>query len=1143
MENSKRAAAIGLLVALCAFAAAPPAWTQTSATGQIVGTVQDPSKAVVPNATVTVSNAATGLERTATTSSMGSYAISLLPPGSYTVTVTAAGFKTQSMANVAVAVASTAALNVTLQIGATSQTVTVQESGEMLQTQDAANGTTVNERTVPALPLTNRNYTQILALSPGVVGQVPNAATLGKNSVDVNVNGGRIMDNSYQMDGQDASNLQTQGTAGVVSVGGISIPNPDSIQEFKVQTSLYDAAYGRGSGANVDVVTKAGTDQFHGDLFEFARNDVFNANDFFLNRNGQHRPVLKQHQFGGTLGGPVVKDRLFFFGSYQGTLQTNGEGSSSLASVVLPPLTSDRSAATLGTEFCGQKGKFGGVGVACDGSNINPVALKLLNTKLSSGQFFIPTPQVIESNGSGFSVFSIPSTFREDQFLVNTDYVLAKHRIAERFFWSRAPELQSFTSSNVPGSGINALFLNINSSIKDTYLVSPSVVNEASIGYHRTYGRIDSLTPVKSADIGISPSCNNPIMPIITVQGSFELGGNFNDGQYTVSQTYAAQDQISWIKGRNDIRAGVGFERVALPFADPAVNRGDMTFLSFPDFLLGMSAAQNGSPFSNLFTSDGLCGDTQRHFRVNDWTSFFQDDLRVSSHLTLNLGVRYDVYGQSSDTTGHLVDFWPQLANNDFSSGGTLTGLIAASNFPGTLPAGVARNSNETFAGNPYAWGAVQPRFGFAWQPGFNNRLVLRGGYGLYYSRTSINDAFQLITSPPFFLRQTNSGVLNAAATFQVPFNPGPPAFSAFPVWVQRTANTQLSLASINPDWTPPLSNQWGLSVEYGFTPSTMLQVGYVGTNGQRIELTRSINEAFLASPSNPVNGVTTNTLANARQRVTFLGYSPGGLGQAAEIGSSMYHSLQTSLLKRMSRGLQFQVAYTYGKAMTDATGFGTFPSGGGLQNDVRHPGENWGPADFDRRQRFVANYLWNLPSYRKAAGFAGKMLSGWGASGVITVQTGPTLTFTDNRSGTIFGFSGQRAQLCSGATYGSIPTSGSVQSRLSNFFNASAFCPPAAIGNGFAYGTTGRGITVGPGQHNLDMAIFKTTKIPGFTEASSLEFRAEFYNTFNTPQFSSTTTTQFSTPMTVVGSANFGQITSTSVSPRLIQFGLKYIF
>src|SRR5882724_1647865 len=407
--------AFAFLAAFLLLISGSAASAQTAATGQIAGTVIDPVKGSVPDAVVTVKNDATGVVRTVRTGADGDYVVPLLPPGNYSVTVAAPGFKTQTNTNVVVEVATTATANIKLQLGEASQSVTVEATAVVLQTDSATNGGVVNDKTVPALPLSSRNYTQILDLQPGVSGSVPNAASLGKNSVDVFVNGGRIMDNSYQMDGQDVGNMETQGTGSILSIGGISIPSPDAIQEFKVQTSLYDASYGRGAGANVNVVTKSGTDRIHGVVFEFVRNNKFNANDFFLNAAGQPRPELKQNQFGGTIGGPILKQKLFYFGSYQGTRQVNGQGSSSLSNTILPVLPADRTAATLGATFGGLSGANGGT-IAADGSNINPVALALLNTKLANGNFLIPSApsdQGPDTQGGpqGKASFSLPSRF------------------------------------------------------------------------------------------------------------------------------------------------------------------------------------------------------------------------------------------------------------------------------------------------------------------------------------------------------------------------------------------------------------------------------------------------------------------------------------------------------------------------------------------------------------------------------------------------------------------------------------------------------------------------------------------------------------------------------------------------------------
>jgi hypothetical protein len=1119
-----------------------PCWGQTAATGQITGTVFDPQKAVVARAVVTAKDPSTGLSRQVVSSAAGDYSLPLLPPGSYAVTVEAAGFETQTSTNINVQVATTTTLDFSLRIGAGTQQVRVEATAELLQLKETANGDTTTGRTVSELPLTNRNYTQILGLNPGVASVVPNAAALGKNNVDVNVNGSRVMDNSYEMDGQDLSNLETQGTTNTVSIGGISVPSPDAIMEFKVQTSLYDAAYGRGSGANVDVVTKSGTDSIHGDLFEFLRNTALDANDYFLNVAGQPRPIMRQNQFGGTVGGAIIKHKLFYFGSYQGTYQTDGEGAGSIESVVLPPLTNNRSAATLGTEFCGQVGKFGGAAVACNGSNINPIALTLLNLKLPNGQYFIPTPQIIQANGTGLSVASVPSIYHENQYMANMDYVVSnKQRISEKLFLAKAPEIASFTTSNVPGSGITGIFRNENAALDDTYVATPNLINEASAGYHRTYGIIATNTPVTAADLGITPPCNDPVMPTITVAGSFELGGSGNDQQDTVSQTFAAQDQISWVKGKHTIRAGFGWERVANPTADPGTTRGSLTFESFPDFLLGMSAAQNGSLYSNVFASSGSCGNSAHSYRTTDLDTYVQDDYAITSKLTLNVGVRWEVYGAVSDATGRTVNFDPALAVMNPGSTPTLQGYVVASNFPYMIPAGVTVNNNSTYTANPQSIGNVGPRIGLAYQP--FHKVVIRGGFGIYYSRTSVNDAFHLFSNPPFYHSASNSGTLNSNATFQNPFNPAPPSYNSFPLWFPYSSSTAYSVTTVPVNFHSPDADQYSLNVQYQVTNTMMLQIGYVGTRGQHIQVTQALNQAVLASTTTPVNGITTNTVSNAPQRVPYIGFSPTGLSNWAQIGESDYNGLQSMLTKRLGHGLQFQASYTYSKAMTDVTGSGTFPNGGSLYDNNLDLRQSWGPADFDTRHRFVTNLVYNLPVVANDRGFVGRVLSDWSLSGVIVIQSGPPLTFTDSRSGTIYGSSSQLAQLCPGETSANIITPGSVQSKLNDYFSAAAFCAPPTIGNGFGFGNTVRGIVYGPGQHNADLAVVKEIPIKGLTDGTHLEFRAEFFNAFNTPQFASTTTVQGATQPTSVGSLNFGQINTMSVAPRLIQFGLKYIF
>jgi hypothetical protein len=1120
---------------------------QTASTGQLVGEVTDPSGAAIPGAGITAKEMATGATRTVTTDRLGHYVVPLLPPGAYSLTATATGFATSAANNITVPAATSTTLNLQLAVGSAQQTVTVESNSEMLQTENSALGQTTDTTTVTSLPLTSRNFTEILQLNPGVASNLPNAASLGKGTVDVNVNGARVSDNGYQLDGQDALNLQVQGSAGILAESGVSIPNPDAIEEFRVQTGAYDASYGRSAGGNVDLVTKTGTNQFHGDIFEFLRNTDLNANDFFRNSIGQARPVLRQNQFGGIFGGPIVKNKLFFFVSYQGTRQTNGLGSTSLQSVRMPLLSADasgRTAAALGAEFGGQAGQQGGAKIASDGSNINPIALTLLNTKLPDGSYLIPAPQVVlqatNVNTGGFSSFSLPSTFNEDQALGNIDFTpTPKQKVSERYFWARDYTYSAFSTTDLPGAPATNLNENTNLALKYSYIFSPTMIDQVSAGYHRIYGLVSSLYPITNAQLGMVPSCSSqPISPIISVSGTFTLGGTFNDGQWANTKGYQIGDQFTWIHGMHNIKVGFDLETTSLPFADPETTRGTIGFSTFPDFLLGMSAAQNGSAYSNLSSARSLCGDAGKEFKETDYAFYAQDDIHVTRTLTINAGLRWDAYGEISDTKGKFAAFWPQLATNDFPASGNLyTGFIVPANYVshyGQPPTGVAVNSNNTFAQNPVSYRNVGPRVGFSWSA--MPRLVVRGGYGIYYARTSANDAYQFVGDPPFEISQSNSATLAAAGTFQNPWPPSaPPLASDYPTFLPRTQSSQLTLNLPGPVFTPPTVQQYSANIQYQVTSSTMIQAGYVGTKSTHLEGTQNINQAGLAvnSASSLAPGFTgpTTAAANINARRPYLGFSTVSLAQ--EIFISNYNGLQVVVQRRMRRGLQGQIAYTFSKTLTDDTGNGTFPGTGGVSGDALHPLNGYGPASYETPHRIVGNFVWQAPSTGK--GFTGALRNGWMLSGVVTVQSGNPLTFTNGAFTNIFGGT-SRAQMCPGFTYGSIATPGGVDTKLNNYFNINSLnCAPAAIGNGYGWGSSGVGIVLGPPESASDFSVGRTFHVPGPTEASNVQFRAEFYNAFNHPNFSN--------PGTTVNSSSFGQITSMSVAPRLVQFGLKFVF
>src|SRR6516225_3895111 len=424
---------------------------QTASTGAVMGVTLDPSGAVLGGVSVSLTRDEGTEERSVTSDQNGRFAFLLLPSGTYELQANKPNFKPLDLPRVQVYVTETLTIELHLELATREEQVEVSSTPSTVQLDTAALGRTVNEGMLSHLPLVTRNYTQIAGLSPGVVAGVYNAgelgrggtalSQLGKSNDGVYVNGTRSYDNNWQLDGISVSDVQSSGSIS----GGIPIPNPDTLQEFKVQTGLYDATFGRGTGANVSVITRNGSDNFHGSVFEFLRNNIFNANDFFRNETAQPRPDLKQNQFGGALGGPIERDRLFLFGSYQGTRQVNGlaSGQARLACTATlsePPLTNDRSAVALGHLFGGMSGALGGIAVDPSGSNINPVALALLNFKLPDGSFLVPTPQIIDPSkpfaSQGFSAFSEPCHFNENQVLFNMDYTgLPKTHLATRFFF------------------------------------------------------------------------------------------------------------------------------------------------------------------------------------------------------------------------------------------------------------------------------------------------------------------------------------------------------------------------------------------------------------------------------------------------------------------------------------------------------------------------------------------------------------------------------------------------------------------------------------------------------------------------------------------------------------------------------------
>lgn len=1193
---------------------------QTAETGALTGTVKDSSGAVLPNATVTITSTTTGQTRTATTGSDGVYKVNLLPPGVYRVTFAASGFKTAEVPSATINVTETEELDRALEVGVQNQQVTVQGEVETIQTTSSALGTVVNSQTLTEIPLSTRNYTNILAMSAGTSSDVNNATTMGKGSTNIAVNGAGTAQNTYLQDGVAVNNWYSLGgTIEGASLGAFAIPNPDAIQEFKIQTSTYDAGYGRNPGANVNVITKSGSNEFHGTAFEFFRNTILNANDWFRNFTGGSRLVLNQNQYGGVLGGPIKKDKLFFFVSYQETGQKSGAAPYSYSVDTLAPipginrgtcpvgwtlLSQCDSAAqafvpALGAAICPTNNpsnskdvtSIGGLQVACNGSDINPVAIKILQLKLSNGNYLIP------GSGSGnyqTATFTDPAIFNDHQAMGNFDYLIdSKNTLSGRFEYERDPLHANFPAINgitpivaLPGSPVTTTKTDHAAVLRLTSVLSNSIVNEVRIAYQRYVSDSSEGSPFTNSEVGVTDlSPGIDYLSNFTISGLFSLGASGSYFGHVPENQFEWADQISWTHGKHNARAGFEAQRIQMNYSNPGVSIGSPTFKSFPDFLIGRASCApstfgtgagqcnannpgptNGTASTSNVSSNGGSANAAFDFRERETnaSAFVQDDIKVNSRLTLNLGLRWEWFGFLTLKGGTFSDLWTSLVNTVPIPGstpatGTMAGFIVPSNYQGPLPSGLYQNSSKYPTRLDPPWDDFAPRVGFAWQPLTTSRLVLRGGGGYFYSMLAgagDGAATMAVTSP--FVINPSAGA--SGATLMTPwvlpptiFGPaGTPGFT--PRWVNLAtgASSSLTAAGISEELTVPVVYQWNLNSQYEFLPTWVLELGYVGAHGIHQEATGGnsgatagapaaipFNIAPLVSASNPaITGVTTNTAQNATLRAPFLGISTQAT-QYQTISNYKYNSLQATVRKQFSHGLQLQAAYTWGRSFNSSPyGINTFP----------YLIQDYGPTVYVRPQRFVVNYVWNLP-IRQREGIAGKLVNGWALSGVTVIQDGDPLTITDNRGGTIFGAANtlSTAQFCPGMGPANIATSGSLSDKVANglaggpgYLNGQSqgvFCKPPVLGTdgSTGFGNGGFGLLLGPGQDNWDISLSKATTVGGLSEAATLQFRAEFYNTFNHPQFSN--------PDVGANDGTFGQISTMSVNPRLIQLVLKYEF
>ena len=829
------------------------------------------------------------------------------------------------------------------------------------------------------------------------------------------------------------------------------------------------------------------------------------------------------------------------------------------------------------------------------GANIHPVALRLLqlaapNPAQSRSAYLIPGAALAQSpNPNGLNgplpvqtPYSIPTIYHEDQVTANGDYLLnSKNTLSTRYFYSFSPSDQFLAAQGgplaVPGFTGRSEYTYHNAVVKMTTLVTNALVNEVRGSFQNIVNNQANQGRYTNADVGITPPNPKEVdrLMALNIAGLFTGTHNFNLTRNATNQ-YQLADQISLSLGRQTIRAGFEYGRYVWDWNFPGLNVGSMTFNSFTDFLLGGSA--NLASTGAGIVRRNIPGSSTDHWNAGDWSSFVQDDFKVNQRLTLNLGLRWEYFTPIWEDNGRRPNVWPSLVQTaafpvvtapcaDFPApcpGSTLVGFVVPPNFnaktqslTGDVPAGVTVADNKYALQFPPGKANFSPRAGFAWQPLHSSRLVLRGGAGVFRERKGgefyVHSADQ--SSPMHAQIGRANPAIPMDASIADPYA-GTPQANWVRRWVCPTCNGTTQPLSSNISQMPlgvgselpaPVTYQWNLNTQYEFVQRWVLELGYVGTRGLHQVGGAPSNVASLASPDKPLNCglgscITNNSSANLPLRVPMLGFIANNPAFEGNDVDYKFNSVQATVRKQLSQGLTLQGAYTFSRAfVTDWLGV----------NRVFPIAKLYGPNPNYHPHRFALNYSWDIP-LGKRDGILGRFVSGWNVSGVTIIQDGRPLTITDTRAGTIVGGIGTRtAQFAAGKGREDLATSGNIQQRIGAYFNASVFeAPPLAASacafagipataciSGTGFGNSGQGIILGPGQNNWDISLAKVFRVGGLREDAALQFRSEFYNAFNHPQFSVPAGLNLAQP------ANFGRITSTSVNPRLIQFALKYQF
>ncbi|HEV2177632.1 MAG TPA: TonB-dependent receptor [Terriglobia bacterium] len=1084
-------------------------------TGSIRGTVLDPSGATVPGARVTATQAETGLVRTAVSDRQGAYLLVLLPLGHYRLEASAKGFQEFVQEGITLSVNQTAAVPIHLVVGSATQSVQVTANTSLIETADTTLGKTVGEREILDLPLNGRNFSQLGLLQPGVAPITPGLAQAGGSLRDgqpYSVNGQRPESNNFLIDGADNFNS--------VDGGFVLKPPIDAIAEFKILTHTANAEFGSAAGSTTNIVTRSGSNQFHGAAWEFLRNDALDAANFFENADGFAKSEYRQNQFGATLGGPIRQDKTFFFGYYEGFRNRQGE---TINHVRVPSLLE-------------RQGNFSQDGPLLDLCPNPPACsqppapfpnstLPFIDPTAANVVQLYPLPNAADPNGV-LDLYNATQILRDndDQFGVRLDhYLSSRDTLNVRYMFLNGSRFDPLSTSGagVPGFPVGEDHRTQNFVAQLTHSFSPSVAAVTRVAFLRNKFLFDEhLNNTSPASLGFQYQPTLGVAagpPFIQFGGGgyASIGDPITGPRNTYENAYSASSSLTWIRGRHEMKFGGDYRRDQINAVQGIASNGFFVFIPFPvsnafaSFLIGQPLLflQGGGDQPNG------SGDLSRGLRGNALNFYAQDTYKATPRLTLNIGLRYDLPFPYAEIRNRQNLFEPGMQSQVMPD--APAGLL----YPGDpgIPAGLIPAEKKAFA----------PRLGVAWDPTGSARWLIRAAYGIFYDPYYNGEGGPLQTpiSAPPFLRTPQ---LMFPGNFSNPFANGNPFATKF--------STPMTLLTLDPRLRLPYAQDWNLSVERSFGADWLVEIGYVGTKGTRLPRFIEDNPS-LSLPGETWAGQQQNIDA---QRLYCMPTAAGrctysSVGLISGIANSSYDALESSLRKRFGHGVSMLASYTYSKAIDDVssfniTGSASQPVAG--ENDLaQNPFDlaaERGRSLFDARHRFVLSYEWALPFWRQPRTWYQRSLGDWQLNGITTFSSGTPFTVVDQSynydAPEITGFSSFRPNLIGN------PNNGPKTPQ--EWFNTQAFqainfaSTPAGV-----YGSEGRNVVEGPGFAQWDVSAFKSIQ---FSESKSVQFRAELFNLFNR--------TNFRLPNSDISSPTFGQV-QQALQPRLIQLALKFLF